>query len=1325
MNTDHNLWKVIQNGNNKKSLGRDSKEGIIILPPVSFEEHVAVQRETKARTLLLQSAASGDPTGSLPASRVPAGGVHAASDFVPAVFNNDPAASSPLSLGHSLGSCEHTTRFPSSSDLGNHQPTAGIFSSSSYDDDFCADVTNLALTVVMDPVTTKRVNIIHPQSQIIRDLQSPIQTRGTVQKSKFGESAFISYVHTQNRTNHADYQHCLFACFLSQLEPSSVAKALEDPDWIAIGTKWILKNKRDARGIVVHNKARLVAQGHRQEDGIDYDEVIAPVARIEAIRLFLAFSSYMGFMVYQTDVKSAFLYGEIDEEVYVTQPKGFEDPHNPKHVYRVVKALYGLHQAPRALYARLSTFLLKHNFRKGTIDKTLFLKKDSRHIILVQVYMDDIIFGSTNKAWCDEFEVLMKGEFEMSAMGEVMFFLRLQVKQLPNGIFISQDKYVTDMLKKFDMESVRTETTPYEVLKHRSKDEPDDTVNVHLYRSMIGSFIYLTASMPDIMFAVSACSRHQVTRLTSHLNAVKKIFKYLKGKPNLGLWYPRDSPFQLEAYSNSDYAGSHGDRKSTTGGCSLDPELNGLLLVVLVRADDLVPADGCTLFDGCYEFLQLYWFLLVVLFLVPTVVLVPTGSGTNSAGRYLFLLLDWILLVVVPIPTGSYLFTLINFFLLVVVLFLLVVYTVGLVPTGGYAVPAAYVWFIMDGMLGNVARLFSNMKLNWDGPHMPLLEPMLVVSAGGDAASAAANVAAGPGPSSAPQVLPMRKHTPVREPSTVREPSPVRDPTPVREPSPRLEPPSPSRHPSVPEDIREGGGDIVSSSQSNETPQTLAATAAGGAEDSAALTALSLNLDRCLHRVTTLENELGITKRVLGGAVLKLATRVKLLEGILQQRKQRLVLSDSEGEDATITEQEFDLAALHTLASVTLGDDSSALAAGPDVKTTMPIQSTSTTRRRLKKPFTAHVSETIPAGVCVPTAATTSPAGSSMDAAVHAVAAPCSSIPTADDKGKAPMVDDSLPADLLSEQERVLNNLYDSQLREELAKKIHTEQEAERSTFRPKPTLDAPPAKRANQEAPQVPAVSSQDPAGVPTAPSIPADVSLPAATSSAPIDIPVPAVSIAHAAVSVPIEPMVHPVESHMDDPLTTPKHGSSEPTVATPTPSSSRHRHKHIAKKRVTPIVDMADAAMIKFDSDIDDDPLPYAPYADWEMRLLGAVDALCQTEESDTFALLLWGDLHVLFQSLDDEDALYFWRNQDSWRIRNWRLYPQAQVYVLEMVDGRVIYMFVDVSNPLFVGTLERMLKHRLEESKLLVGGDLTMAEQLIGFIKAALLNVKSAD
>ncbi|GJV13572.1 putative ribonuclease H-like domain-containing protein [Tanacetum coccineum] len=308
-------------------------------------------------------------------------------------------------------------------------------------------------------------------------------------------------------------------------------------EWNKMG----LQKKKDERGVVVRNKARLVAQGHRQEEGIDYDEVFAPMARIEAIRIFLAFASYMGFIVYQMDVKSAFLYGKIDEEVYVSQPPGFIDPKYPKKVYKVVKALYGLHQAPRAWYATLSTFLLKNGYRRGTIDKTLFIKKDKHDIILVQVYVDDIIFGSTKKSWCDEFEALMKSRFQMSSMEKI--------------------------LKKFDFVSVKTASTPIETQKPLVKDEEASDVDVHLYRSMIGSLMYLTASRPDIMFAVCACSRFQVTPKTSHLSAVKRIFRYLKGKPKLGLWYPRVSSFDLEAYSDSDYAGANLDRKSTTGGC--------------------------------------------------------------------------------------------------------------------------------------------------------------------------------------------------------------------------------------------------------------------------------------------------------------------------------------------------------------------------------------------------------------------------------------------------------------------------------------------------------------------------------------------------------------------------------------------------------------------------------------------------------------------------------------------------------------------------------------------------------------------------------------
>ncbi|GJZ29094.1 uncharacterized mitochondrial protein-like protein [Tanacetum coccineum] len=267
------------------------------------------------------------------------------------------------------------------------------------------------------------------------------------------------------------------------------------------------------------------------------------------------------------DVKGAFLYRKIKEEVYVCQPSGFEDPNFPDRVYKVEKALYGLHEAPRAWYETLSTYLLDNGFQRGKIDKTLFIKRHKGDILLVQVYVDDIIFGSTKKELCLAFEKLMHEKFQMSSIGELTFFLGLQVKQKKDGIFISQDKYVEEILKKFRFTEVKTASTPMETQKPLLKDEDGEEVDVHMYRSMIGSLIYLTSLRPDIMFAVCACARYQVNPKVSHLHAVKRIFRYLKGQPKLGLWYPKDSPFDLVAYTDSDYAGASLDRKSTTGGC--------------------------------------------------------------------------------------------------------------------------------------------------------------------------------------------------------------------------------------------------------------------------------------------------------------------------------------------------------------------------------------------------------------------------------------------------------------------------------------------------------------------------------------------------------------------------------------------------------------------------------------------------------------------------------------------------------------------------------------------------------------------------------------
>nr|GEX39974.1 putative ribonuclease H-like domain-containing protein [Tanacetum cinerariifolium] len=263
----------------------------------------------------------------------------------------------------------------------------------------------------------------------------------------------------------------------------------------------------------------VYSDDEEDEEGIDYEEVFAPVARIEAIWLLLAYASFMGFMVYQVDVKSAFLYGTIKEEVYVCQPPGFEDPDYPDKVYKVVKALYGLYQAPRAWYETLANYLLKNGFQKGKIDQTLFIKKQKGDILLVHVYVDDITFGSTNKKLCKAFEKLMKDKFQMSSMGELTFFLGLQVKQKDDGIFISQDKYVAEILRKFGLTDGKSVSTPINTEKPLLKDPDGEDVDVHIYRSMIGSLMYLTSSRPDIMFAVCACARFQVTPKASHLHA--------------------------------------------------------------------------------------------------------------------------------------------------------------------------------------------------------------------------------------------------------------------------------------------------------------------------------------------------------------------------------------------------------------------------------------------------------------------------------------------------------------------------------------------------------------------------------------------------------------------------------------------------------------------------------------------------------------------------------------------------------------------------------------------------------------------------------------
>ncbi|GJW09565.1 putative ribonuclease H-like domain-containing protein [Tanacetum coccineum] len=409
------------------------------------------------------------------------------------------------------------------------------------------DLGNITYSYIVPTTPNTRIHKDHLIKNVIDDVKSSVQTRRMTKTTS--EQGFLS------------------AEELLQFKLQQVWILVDLPiGKRAIGIKWVFKNKKDKRGIVIMNKAMLVAQGLKQEEGIDYEEVFAPMARIEAIRLFLAYDSFMGFLVYQMDVKSAFLYGTIEEEVYVTQPLGFKDHDNPDKVYKVVKALYGLHQASRAWYETLANYLLGNGFIRGKIDQTLFIKKQKGDIVLIQVYVDNIIFGFTNKELCTGFKKLMKDKFQTSSMGELTFFLGLQVQQKEDGIFISQDKYVDEIFKKFNYTDVKSASTPIDLEKPLVKDRDANDVYVHPYRSMIGSLMYLTTSRPNIMFVVCAFARFQVTPKTSHLLAVKRIFRYLKGKPTLGLWYSRDSPFVLVSYIDIDYAGATQDRKSTTGG---------------------------------------------------------------------------------------------------------------------------------------------------------------------------------------------------------------------------------------------------------------------------------------------------------------------------------------------------------------------------------------------------------------------------------------------------------------------------------------------------------------------------------------------------------------------------------------------------------------------------------------------------------------------------------------------------------------------------------------------------------------------------------------
>jgi hypothetical protein len=300
---------------------------------------------------------------------------------------------------------------------------------------------------------------------------------------------------------------------------------------------------------------------------LDFDKTYAVVARFESIRILLAYATYHGFKLYQMDVNSAFLNGPIKEEVYVEQPPGFEDSEYPNNIYKLSKALYGLKQALRAWYECLRHFLITNGLKVGKADPTLFTKTIAKDLFICQINVDNIIFGSTNKSSCEEFSRIMIQKFEMSMMGELKYFLGFQIKQLQEGTFISQTKYIQDILKNFGMINAKPIKTPMGTNGHLNLDTGGKSVDQKVYRSMIGSLLYLYDSRPDIMLSVCMCARLQANPKEVHLRIVKRIMRYLVYTPKFGLWYPKGSTFDLIGYFDADYAGCKIDRKSTSGTC--------------------------------------------------------------------------------------------------------------------------------------------------------------------------------------------------------------------------------------------------------------------------------------------------------------------------------------------------------------------------------------------------------------------------------------------------------------------------------------------------------------------------------------------------------------------------------------------------------------------------------------------------------------------------------------------------------------------------------------------------------------------------------------
>lgn len=332
-----------------------------------------------------------------------------------------------------------------------------------------------------------------------------------------------------------------------------------------IGVKWVYKTKFNEKGEVDKFKARLVAKGYHQKHGVDFHEVFAPVARWDTIRSILALAAERNWSVFQLDVKSAFLHGELNEDVYVEQPKGFEVEDETNKVYKLKKALYGLKQAPRAWYSRIEGYFMKEKFEKAYCEHTLFVKKEENNILIVSLYVDDLIYTGNSISMLEEFKSSMMMEFSMTDLGKMKYFLGVEVIQDDRGIFINQQKYAEEILVKYDMQSCNAVKNPIVPGHKLTKVGAGDAVDPTAFKQLVGSLRYLTATRPDLIYSVNLVSRYMENPNEQHVLAAKRILRYVKGTSNYGIRYKQGEGEKLVGFVDSDYAGDVADRKSTSG----------------------------------------------------------------------------------------------------------------------------------------------------------------------------------------------------------------------------------------------------------------------------------------------------------------------------------------------------------------------------------------------------------------------------------------------------------------------------------------------------------------------------------------------------------------------------------------------------------------------------------------------------------------------------------------------------------------------------------------------------------------------------------------